>query len=247
MTPEALLNRLCDAYEAALGNNFAGMYVHGSYAMGCFNPKKSDLDYILVCRDEPADEVKRRILDATAAGTAFAPAKGLEMHLMRLEDCRVYRHPPYFALHYSPAHEAAYAADPTGYIARMKGHDPDLAAHLTVMADRGLCWRGLPVARVFGAVPRDAYLQSILEDAGWSEGDCMYHVLNRCRILAYRTDGQVLSKKEGALWALTHLEEELLPPVWEAFACYEGDQEMAATAQAEAFCTETLRRIRDMR
>lgn len=247
MNPEELLNRLCSAYEAALADNFVGLYVHGSYAMGCFNPKKSDLDYILVCRDEPDDGVKRRILDATADGMAFAPAKGLEMHLMTLADCRSYRHPPYFATHYSPAHTASYAADPEGYVARMKGRDLDLAAHMTVMNSRGLCWKGPGIAEIFGPVPREAYLESILEDAGWSEGDCMYHVLNRCRILAYLTDGQVLAKEEGALWALDHLEEELLPPVREALACYEGDREMTATAQAEAFCAETLRRIRDMR
>lgn len=244
MSPEELLDRLTDGYEAILNENFVGMYVHGSYAMGCFNPVKSDLDYILVCESEPDDETRLAVLRATVALTPYAPKKGLEMHLMLREDCHVYRHPPRFLLHYSPAHDAAVRADAAAYVRRMRGNDLDLAAHLTVMKRRGLLWRGMPLAEVFGDVPREAYLESVLDDAGWSEGDAMYHVLNRCRILAYVREGRVLSKKEGAQWALEQLEEALRPAVREALTCYESDEEMKNIEAARTFCAATLSRIR---
>lgn len=102
MSPEALLNALAGNCLELLGANFVGLYVHGSYALGGFNPLKSDLDYIIVCDREPDGAKKRRIMDATIAYARFAPAKGLEMHLMLREDCLTYRHPPRFLLHYSP-------------------------------------------------------------------------------------------------------------------------------------------------
>ena len=49
MSPEKLIDRLTDRCREILGGDFVGLYVHGSYAMGCFNPEKSDIDYIIVC------------------------------------------------------------------------------------------------------------------------------------------------------------------------------------------------------
>ena len=244
MSPEELLKALAGRYLELLGENFVGLYVHGSYAMGGFNPEKSDLDYIIVCDREPDAATKRCILDATVAYMQLAPAKGLEMHLMLREDCLAYRHPPRFLAHYSPAHTRAYLADPVGYVARMQGRDMDLAAHLTVMYARGRRVCGPEVRAVFGPVPREAYLASILEDAGWSEADAMYHVLNRCRTLAYVSDGQVRSKKEGALWALENLDPRWHALIRETLACYEGCAAPEDTSAAESFCREALDSIR---
>jgi len=48
MKPEILIKSLASRYREILSDNFIGMYVHGSYAMGCFNNAKSDLDYIIL-------------------------------------------------------------------------------------------------------------------------------------------------------------------------------------------------------
>lgn len=244
MSPEALLNALTGRYQELLGENFVGLYVHGSYAMGGFNPLKSDLDYIIVCGREPDAATKRCIMDATIAYMQFAPAKGLEMHLMLREDCLAYRHPPRFLLHYSPAHTRAYLSDPDGYVASMQGRDMDLAAHLTVMYARGQRVAGPEMRDVFGPVPKEAYIASILDDAGWSEADALYHVLNRCRTLAYVADGQVRSKKEGARWALENLPLRWHALIRETLACYEGGGTLGDMAGAESFCREALADIR---
>ena len=34
-----------------LGDNLTGIYLHGSAAMGCFNPKESDIDLLVVVKD----------------------------------------------------------------------------------------------------------------------------------------------------------------------------------------------------
>lgn len=244
MSPEALLAALAGRYSELLGENFTGLYVHGSYAMGGFNPLKSDLDYIIVCNREPDAATKRCIMDDTVAYMQFAPAKGLEMHLMLRDDCLTYRHPSRFLLHYSPAHTRAYLTDPEGYVARMQGRDIDLGAHLTVMYARGRRIYGPEVREVFGPVPKEAYLASILDDAGWSEADAMYHVLNCCRTLAYLSDGQVRSKKEGALWALDNLDSRWHALIREALACYAGGDAPIHMTAAEGFCREALNNIR---
>ena len=48
----------------------------------------------------------------------------------------------------------------------------------------------------------------------------MYLVLNLARVLAYKKEGRVLSKKEGGEWALKNLSEELAPVVSAALEEY---------------------------
>ena len=246
MKPEILIENLVSRYREILSDNFIGMYVHGSYAMGCFNNAKSDLDYIIVCENEPDADAKKSIMDVTIAYERLAPAKGLEMHLMRRCDCEKYVHPPYFCLHYSGAHTNAYLSDPDNYISYMHGRDMDLGAHLTVLTNRGKTIAGPDIAEVFGPVPKEAYIESVMSDMDWSEGDCMYHVLNRCRTLALMRDGLVLSKKEGALWAIENMEKVHHPVILEALHCYETDAEMTSIVAAEKFCQRALDVIKSM-
>jgi len=41
---------LLEALDALLGRNLAAVYLHGSLAMGCFNPQRSDLDLLVLDR-----------------------------------------------------------------------------------------------------------------------------------------------------------------------------------------------------
>ena len=45
---DKLLNEFVEKSKEILGDNLVGIYLHGSSVMGCFNPKKSDLDLIIV-------------------------------------------------------------------------------------------------------------------------------------------------------------------------------------------------------
>ncbi|MBO4514868.1 MAG: nucleotidyltransferase domain-containing protein, partial [Lachnospiraceae bacterium] len=65
-----------------LGENLVGVYLHGSAVMGCFQPKKSDLDFIVVVKDTVPDEVKKAFLDMVVALNAEGPAKGIEMSIV---------------------------------------------------------------------------------------------------------------------------------------------------------------------
>lgn len=241
-----ILDGLTALYRETLGKSFVGLYVHGSIAMGGYNPKKSDIDYIVVCEEEPEDAVKRVLLEETLAYMPYAPVKGLEMHLLLRADCKPASYPARFRLHYSPMHTQAVLSDISAYVRDMRGEDPDLAAHLTIINARGICWAGEPIAKVFGPVPREAYIESLLADADWSPDDYMYHTLNRLRMLAYLREEKILSKREGGEWGFENMDDKYAPVIKEALDCYLSDREMLPTPEAEAFCAESLKEIQSL-
>ncbi|MDO4739343.1 MAG: DUF4111 domain-containing protein [Eubacteriales bacterium] len=230
-----ILDALAQRYQEILGANFTGLYVHGSLAMGCFHPQKSDIDYVCVVFEEPGDEQKMRIMEATLALDRYAPEKGLEMHVMRLEDCLHPSRPCYFCLHYSRAHTQSFLDDPSGYVRRMKGGDPDLGGHLTVLHACGICWSGAPVKDVFAPVPKEMYLESILDDVLSDCGDEIYRICNLCRVWGYLAQGELFSKRTGPQWALRQGEGPR-EAIAQALRCYEEGEAWGGTLCAEEAC-----------
>ena len=66
-----------------LGDNLAGVYLHGSAAMGCYNEKKSDIDIVVVIYETVSNDTKRRLMDMVVQLSADAPAKGLELSVVK--------------------------------------------------------------------------------------------------------------------------------------------------------------------
>ena len=129
---------------------------------------------------------------------------------------------------FSKVHLDWYRNNPEDYIAKMKGTDRDLAAHITVIRARGVCLCGAPIDEVFGEVPKQDYIDSLWHDIADAEGDIaedtMYLTLNLARVLAFLQDGSVLSKKEGGEWGLKNLPEKYHGLLREALSEYRLDQ-----------------------
>ncbi len=240
-----------------LGANLVGVYLHGSAAMGCYNPAKSDLDLIVVVEDTPDDACKRAFMDMTAEISARLPGRdtehaGIEMSIVRRAACSPFVYPTPFELHFSAMHLEWYRRDPEDYIRKMKGTDKDLAAHFTVIRHRGRCLAGKPAEEVFGEVPAEDYLDSIYDDirnAGEKiAGNPMYCTLNLARTLAYRTDGKILSKKEGGEWGLAHLPEKYSPLLRTALEDYENSGDVLYDLEnAKEYAGYMLGRIKEDR
>ena len=195
-----------------LGDNLAGVYLHGSAVMGCFNPEKSDIDLIVVTNEKLNDDIKRRFMDMVVGLNEHAPQKGIEMSLVLKSVCKPFIYPTPFELHFSTMHLNWYKNNPDDYIQKMNGTDRDLAAHFTVIRERGKCLCGEPIENVFAKVPEQNYLDSICNDIAEAKEDIMenptYIILNLTRVLAYKTDKLILSKKEGGEWGLKNLPAE---------------------------------------
>ena len=209
---EKLINDFAMRSKEILQDNLVGVYLHGSAVMGCFNPLKSDLDFIIVVEKPMSDDVKRTFMDMVIEYNEFAPAKGIEMSIVLRKVCSPFVYPTPFELHFSTAHTKWYKDNPNDYICNMKGEDKDLAAHFMILTNRGKCIYGDPIDEVFSEVPSEDYMDSIMNDVCDApndiEEDTMYLILNLARVLAYKEEQLVLSKKEGGEWAIAHLPME---------------------------------------
>ena len=226
-----MIDRFVKGTAEILQDNLAGIYLHGSAAMGCYQPKKSDLDFLVVVYRQMTDAEKLAYMKMVTELDAEGPGKGIEMSIVIRDVCDPFVYPTPFLLHFSRMHTAWYRRDPEDYIRKMNGTDKDLAAHFTVIRQRGRCLYGLPVREVFGEVPEQDYLDSLLFDVAGAEEEItenpMYMILNLARVLAYIREKTVLSKKEGGAWGLMNLPEEYHPLLRDALREYEEGENAA--------------------
>ncbi|WP_262316491.1 DUF4111 domain-containing protein [Lacticaseibacillus parakribbianus] len=245
----ALLQAVVTAARAGGGRELVGVYLHGSWCLGGFDPRVSDLDYVIVVRHGLKQAAKLALMQATMRlAWPLAPVKGLEFHVLTLAATRHFSHPCAFDLHFSPLHLAAYRGDPAAYVAGMHGVDPDLAAHLTVLKACGQVLCGPAIAATFGPVPVAAYWASVMADVEDASAaivtDPVYVTLNLCRSLAFQATGRVMGKAAGGEWGLATL------PEWgdviaTALAGYRGrGGGKLAASRLMAFATFALRTLR---
>ena len=182
-----------------LGDNLVGVYLHGSAAMGGFNPRKSDIDYLVVVNERLSAGQKQRIGTGLVALAKDAPAKGIEMHIVTLAALKKFTYPTPFELHYSQMWHDQFANHQVDFATQK--YDGDLAAHLAVTRSRGIWLYGEPIEAVIPEIPPQFYRAAIVsdvEDAGEQiVGSPSYYILNLCRVLVYLLRGEVASKIEA--------------------------------------------------
>ena len=232
-----LLDSLVQQSKNILGDNLVGIYLHGSAVMGCFNDKKSDLDFIVVIKTDISNEIKRQYMDLAVEINKQAPVKGIEFSIVRENVCNPFVYPTPFELHFSIAHLNWYMSEPEDYIEKMRGTDKDLAAHFTIIFHRGKTLFGKEIKEVFAKVSRENYFDSIWCDIENSKEEIidnpMYIILNLCRVLAYKKDNLILSKLEGGNWGLKNIPEEYHNLVLNALTEYQTDELMKYDVQFE--------------
>lgn len=239
--------------QMILGDNLVGVYLHGSAVMGCFHPKKSDLDFIIVIQHDLNAAVKRQYMDMVVAQNShnaiMAPAKGIELSIVKESVCRPFVYPTPFVLHFSEAHLNWYQTNPSDYIEKMNGTDKDLAAHFTILYHRGMTLWGKEIPEVFAEVDSAYYFDSIWNDIENAKEEItenpMYITLNLCRVLAYQKEQLILSKLEGGTWGLANLPQKYAPLIADALKDYTTDSTMKLnTALAREYAAYMLQQIR---
>jgi predicted nucleotidyltransferase len=196
-------------------NNLIGVYLHGSLAMGCFSQGQSDID-LLVLVQEPGPSERVRAWAQQILQSSGNPAP-LELSVLTRTQFTPWRHPAPFTFHFSeewrPSLLAALNAKSECDGQQENMLDPDLAGHFTVARRRGVCVAGTPIASALPDIPWPDYLDSILRDFTWAceraQDNPVYLVLNTCRIWAAVVDQLVLSKAEGAAWAIPRLPSDI--------------------------------------
>ena len=248
MRVNALLQQIKTEYLAILGDTMVGFYVHGSLAFGCFSWEPGDLDFLVVVSKEPTWEQKHALIESLLRADENAPPKGFEMSIVTEDAVSPFVYPTPYVLHYSNAWRDAYRCDLDGTCSRLRGYDPDLAAHITVTRAVGFVLYGKPIEEVFAPVPAEQYLDSIRLDIENAINDIaenpVYVILNLCRVLGYLREGLILSKEGGGMWGLANLPAEFRPLVSSTLAYYlDGVPFVCDTEAAQRFAEFMLDKI----
>lgn len=227
--PEKAVKAIVRDFSAILKDNLTGIYVHGSAAFGCFNPRLSDLDIIVVVYKPLQKHIKLDLLKSLERNRFLFPGKGVEMSVVLYRHCRHFVYPTPYELHYSQAHEADYLLSRDKYCDDSCGVDYDLAAHFTVIGCAGIVAYGKKASEVFSAVPEECFSDSIKRDIVSAGGGIVenpvYYILNMCRTLMFLNEKTVGSKADGGVWAMKILPNRYRSVVAAALESYRNGAE----------------------
>jgi streptomycin 3"-adenylyltransferase len=210
--------------RAAALDGVAGVYLHGSLAMGGFHRPKSDLDLLVVTEVPLADHQRSGFAAEVLWLFDRRPiVGGVELSVVMRESVETFRHPIPYELHFSEEWADAVRRGAVG----PRGTDRDLAAHCAVVRSRGVALAGAAPGDVFGEVPEWAYRDAIVDDLRWIvDGGIVaspfYGVLNvcRCALVLLGNPTEPPSKAEAGEWALDHLPARHRGVIADALACY---------------------------
>lgn len=223
---DSVLGELEAQVRDLLGANLRGIYVYGSLAFDCYNPARSDVDVLVVTRRRMAPETRRALSSLLRRLQSVAP---LEISFLSRADLEPWRYPTPFDYHFSATSELH---DRAGKY---------FAAEIVNARTRAVALAGPPAEDLFPAVPDEDYLDCVESDLVWAldhiEERPGYAVLNACRVVAYRRERTVMSKREAGEWGRRFAPERFRSLIADAAAFYAGrDVELdrgAATAFVE--------------
>src|SRR5690606_30472755 len=119
--------------------NLLGIYLHGSLAMGCFNPKRSDIDFLVIVRKKLAPENNRRLAKRVLFLREQMPNE-IEFSIILETHLQSFVYPTPFEFHYSEMHRDKYRADENYLCGGFE--DDDLASQIFVAYYRGITLYG---------------------------------------------------------------------------------------------------------
>jgi predicted nucleotidyltransferase len=206
---QSYLDQVVTTLTIYVGAELIGVYLHGSLAMGSFDPGRSDIDILVVCA-EPLHRERRMVLGEALAVIPTPPSGGdLEFSLVTEAAVRARSAAPSFEVHVN-THEEPFVVDGSD-----RPGDQDLVIHFAMVRARGRALIGPEPTELFLEPVRDSLIQAFLGDIHWAkeegaaawEGHDMpelasmaYQVLNAARCWRYLESGELGSKVEGAGW-----------------------------------------------
>lgn len=214
--------------QRILKEDFEGFYLQGSLAMGGFNPSRSDIDVLVVTNKALGDEIKC-LLAKFFLKYSNSPFP-VEISFLNRKQLKDWNHPCPFDFHYSEFWRKRYQDDLIGGTIQFSQNDnntdTDLAAHITIANQRGICVSGDSIAKVFPTVPRSDYISSIIGDFEDCieniEDEPVYCCLNLIRVYWYLKEEVISSKQEAGNWGLKILPQDLRTTVEKAINIYTG-------------------------
>jgi len=194
-----VLDGLDSSLADVLGGRLVATYVHGSLALGGFEPTRSDIDVLVIVRDSPRTGAAEWHELAKRVPVTGAAARGVELSVVELGAVAKPAAPWPFLLHVTTAPDDRKVID-----GRRRAGDHDLLMHYVFARAAGQVGRGPPPADLIGDVDRRSVLRYLRDELDWGlrHAGETYAVLNAGRAVRYARDGVVVSKLAGARAAL---------------------------------------------
>jgi hypothetical protein len=206
-----------------LDQHLQGIYLHGSLALGGFQPARSDINIIAVVTGEIASVLHGELLQLLVL-VSNRP-RPIDIYIVTEKALFTFQPPIAFAfryneqLRYPPQHAPSNAAPHV---------DPALTIFLTVVQRSGIVLAGRPVTETIPPIPeaafRDALARSIQAAQAHLPQNPSAFVLNACRTIAYLQEDTLLAKDAGGAWGLRHAPEAFHALIQQALALYTGEQ-----------------------
>jgi len=205
-----------DGLKSILGDDFVGVYLHGSAVLDCFGPR-SDIDLVAVSTQAVGDARRRSLVEGllrvSVPYDSAPPLRPIELDLVLATALDPWRYPTPLDFHYSEEFRPRFEAGELEAWESLMSRD--LAAHITVLHHAGVALHGPSIEETFPDVPYSDYLHALTHDLAWCRTRFAemprYGVLSVARIWATVATGVPHSKATGAEWALPKLPAAVQP------------------------------------
>jgi hypothetical protein len=223
-----VLDALLSGVRAILGDDLVGIYLYGSLASGDFDPRSSDIDFVVVTGGALTNRTIRALeimhTDLWAGGLKWA-AK-LEGSYIARDAFR--RYDPQDGL-YPTVNEGRFYVAP---------HGSDWIIQRHVVREHGVVIAGPPPPSLIDPVQPDDLRRAVVgtldewwspiirENPGWLDRRLYqaFAVLTMCRVLYTLHHGAIASKPVSARWALDVLDAQWRPLIERALAWPDAPQ-----------------------
>ena len=237
-----ILNILLVSVKEILKEQFVGMYLYGSLASGDFNPKTSDIDFLVVTTGSLLNKMISELeaMHNKTWATSLKRAGKLEGAYISKELIR--RH--------NPNGEPCPTINEGKFYLDRPGSDWIIQRH--VVREYGVVLEGPDPKTLIDFVTPDDIRGAVLgvlrewwfpmlEDPSWlRDHDSGYHafaVVTMCRALHALEHGTIVSKPKAIQWAQNNLDSSWIPLIDKAVAASEHKEQ-------DDFLNETLDFIR---
>jgi predicted nucleotidyltransferase len=198
-TERAYLQEVTRRLRDVLGESLVGVYVGGSYALGGYEPGRSDLDVAAVVEDPLPESVIERVIGAVRHEALPGPARKLELVVYRLGHARATGVEAAFELNLNTGPEEFRAdREPRA------GEAHWFAIDRSILAGHGIALSGPPAAEVFASPRRDDLVPLLAGVLRWylrEDPESEDALLNAGRSLAFAREGLWRPKQAVREWA----------------------------------------------
>ena len=226
----AFVEQACTLLKEHLEKNLQSIILHGSLAHGCYYLPKSDIDLLIIVKNPLDENIAHHLMKDLALLNGNRPHTGsLELSIILEKIAKHPDHPVSFELHFSEELISSILNETYDYNKRDK-QDADLSAHLTVARAKGISLHGPIPNEIINPVKWENFMSAIDDgDLSWIlEGENIlttpfYSVLNACRTIMTKKmgEGTVVSKEEGAMWALENFPSNTHFVILQALKAYQ--------------------------